>query len=67
MKKYKFKVFDIDGCLRDSEEDYNLLYDSFEETEEEALKTIDRIEKSCKENFENSLITGYEIEEVKKK
>ncbi len=64
MKKYKYKVFYIDGLLRDSEEDYNLLYDSFEDAENEALKEIDGIEKSCKENFENSLITGYEIEEV---
>lgn len=66
MNKYKFKVLDIDGCLRDSEEDFNMLYDTFEDAENDALKTIDGIEKMCKENFEDSLITGYIIEKVVK-
>lgn len=62
---YKYLIFDIDGCLIDSEKTYNETYDSYDEADEEALKEVNRLRDKAAEEYEDVLLTGYEIEEVK--
>lgn len=36
MIKYKYVIYDIDGALRDSKETYGIVYNSYEEAENQA-------------------------------
>ncbi len=66
MKKYKYVIYDIDGCLVDSQYTYNCLYNSYEEAENQATKEIQKMIDEAHDCHEDILWPGHYIKEVEK-
>lgn len=64
MKKYKYVIYDIDGALRDSKESYGIVYDSYDEAENQATKEIQEMIDKAKNQHEDILGLGHYIKEV---
>ncbi|MCM1557892.1 MAG: hypothetical protein NC087_10275 [Anaeroplasma bactoclasticum] len=66
IKKYKYVIYDIEGCLVDSQYTYEQLYNSYEEAENQATKEIQEMIDKAKKQHEDILGAGYYIKEVEK-
>lgn len=64
MKKYKYVIYDIDGALSDSKESYGIVYDSYDEAENQATKEIQEMIDKAKNQHEDILCPRYYIKEV---